>query len=121
MAGEGVLGIGGLGRGGDCAIKEVFLENFPPAEYDSTFEAITKQIYAAGQVEISDSMPAAAYRELLEKVPALFDLLRDKKWDQDDQMLAVGMEFIFEGLTVTEKISRRRLGEISSFKSVDVY
>ena len=105
----------------DLAIKEVFLENFPPAEYDSTFEAITKQIYAAGQVEISDSMPAAAYRELLEKVPALFDFLRDKKWDQDDQMLAVGMEFIFEGLTVTEKISRRRLGEISSFKSVDVY
>ncbi|MCB1166864.1 MAG: hypothetical protein KDK33_11960 [Leptospiraceae bacterium] len=105
----------------DLAIKEVFLEYFPPAQYDATFEQITRQIYEAGNVEISDSMPASAYRELMETVPALFDLLRDKKWDQDDQDLAVGMEFIFEGLTVTEKISRRRLGEISSFKSVDVY
>ncbi len=35
--------------------------------------------------------------------------------------MASGIEFILEGLTTKEKISRRRLGEIISFKSVDLY
>lgn len=105
----------------DLAIKEVFEEFFPEEKYAKQFDEITKQVYQAERIEIADTMPAASYRELLKLLPGCFDLLRDQKWDVDGQLSAAGIEFILEGLTTKEKISRRRLGEISSFKSVDLY
>jgi magnesium chelatase subunit I len=105
----------------DLAIKEVFEEHFPDERYAKQFEEITKQVYQAGSIEISDAMPAESYRELLKLIPGCFDLLRDQRWDADPQLSAAGIEFILEGLTTKEKISRRRLGEISSYKSVDLY
>jgi hypothetical protein len=47
--------------------------------------------------------------------------MRDRGWDSDSQTLACGVEFILEGLAVNQKLSRRKLGEIVSFKSVDIY
>lgn len=105
----------------DNAIKEIFDETFPEKQYAAQFKSIAKQVYEAEAVEISDNMPSEAYREILKSVPALFDLIKDQSWDKNDDLFAVGVEFILEGLTVNQKISRRRLGEISSFKSVDVY
>ena len=105
----------------DAAIKEVFAEYFPVDKYETSFQQIAEQVFAQSQVEISDNMPASAYRELFQKIPALFDLVHDNKWDNEDQMLAAAIEFIFEGMTVHQKLSRRKLGEIISFKSVDVY
>ena len=105
----------------DSAVKEVFTEYFPANKYDASLQSIAQQIFSASQVEISDEMPASQYRELLKSVPALFDLISDRGWDKDDRMLASGVEFILEGLTVMQKLSRRKLGEIISFKSVDVY
>ncbi|MBI3396667.1 MAG: magnesium chelatase [Spirochaetia bacterium] len=105
----------------DSAIKEVFQEYFPLKKYESSLEAIARQVYAAKQVEISDSMPADQYKELLKSVPAMFDLVKDKSFDANDQLLASGIEFVLEGMAVNQKLSRRKLGEIVSFKSVDVY
>ena len=105
----------------DSAIKEVFLEYFPPSKYDSQLEAVARQIFAASEIEISDTMPLKNYRTLLEVVPAFFDLIQDHKWDKDDGMLAMGIEFVLEGMAVTQRLSRRKLGELVSFKSVDVY
>ncbi len=105
----------------DAAIREVFLEHFPLKKYEETMNAVVKQVYQAKQVEISDSMPAAHYRDLLKSVPALFDLIRDRSFDKEDDLLAAGIEFILEGLAVNQKLSRRKLGEMVSFKSVDVY
>ncbi len=105
----------------DSAIKEVFLEYYPENKYKTSLEAIAQQIFAAKRIEISDGMPVAAYRDLMKTVPALFDLLRDKKLDGMDNLTAAGIEFILEGMAVTQKLSRRKLGEIVSFKSVDVY
>lgn len=105
----------------DLAIKEVFEEYFTEKKYKNEFENITKQIYEANIVEISDYMPASEYKKLLKIIPGFFDLLKDHGWDQNDDLIASGIEFILEGLTTKEKISRRRLGEIVSFKSVDLY
>ena len=105
----------------DNAIKEVFIEYFSLKGYESNMDSIAQQVFHAGQIEISDGMPLTAYRELLNKVPAFFDLLREQDWDSDDMQLAAGIEFILEGLAATQKLSRRKLGEIISFKSVDVY
>ncbi|MCS7205064.1 MAG: hypothetical protein NZ853_05160 [Leptospiraceae bacterium] len=105
----------------DLAIKEVFEEYFPEKKYHTELENIVKQIYEAEVVEISDSMPSSEYKKFLKIIPSLFDLLRDQNWNQNDELMASGIEFIFEGLTTKEKISRRRLGEVVSFKSVDLY
>lgn len=105
----------------DSAIREVFQEYFPPAKHEASLEAITRQIYQQNQIEISDSMPASAYRDLQKLVPAFFDLIEERGWQKDDGQFAVGIEFILEGLAVTQRLSRRRLGDIVAFKSVDVY
>nr|HNI27661.1 hypothetical protein [Leptospiraceae bacterium] len=86
-----------------------------------SFEDIAKQVYSLNRLEISDQMPYSEYRNILKSVPAIWDLLHEKGFDSDEGMFAAGIEFILEGLTVNQKLSRRRLGEISSFKSVDVY
>lgn len=105
----------------DLAVKEVFEDVFPEEKYAKQFDEITRQVYNAGHVEISDAMPSESYRELLKILPGCFDLLRDREWDHESDHSAAGIEFILEGLTAKEKISRRRLGEISTFKSVDLY
>ncbi len=87
----------------------------------SDMEAVVKQIFAVNQIEISDTMPLKQYRDLLKSVPALFDMIEDQGWNKDDGRFAVGVEFILEGLAVTQRLSRRKLGEIVSFKSVDIY
>lgn len=105
----------------DIATKEVFEEYFPEKKYHNEFDAITKQVFEASVIEISDHMPSAEYRKFLNILPGIFDLLKDQNWLHDEELMAAGIEFILEGLTVKEKISRRKLGEIISFKSVDLY
>jgi len=105
----------------DLATKTVFEEHFPPKKYSKDFEEITKQVYSAQKLEISDSMPASEYKNILKVVPGIWELLHESKLDIDDRLLASGIEFILEGLVSLKKLSRRRLGEISSFKSVDIY
>ncbi len=105
----------------DQAIREVFLEYFPQKKYEPLMDQAARQVFDARGLEISDGRPASAYQDALKTVPALFDFLRDRAWDADDQLLASGLEFILEGLATNEKLSRRKLGEMISFKSVDVY
>ncbi|HMV42386.1 MAG TPA: hypothetical protein PK079_12795 [Leptospiraceae bacterium] len=103
------------------ATRVVFEEYFPPKAYSQNFNDIAKQIYALGKLEISDLMPVNSYRALLKTVPALWDLLHEKGMDIEDHLFVTGVEFILEGLASTQKLSRRRLGEISTFKTIDAY
>ncbi|MBE7412877.1 MAG: hypothetical protein L6Q54_01315 [Leptospiraceae bacterium] len=105
----------------DLATKTVFEEYFPPKKYSKEFEEITRQVYSSQKLEISDSMPLSEYRNILEIVPSMWDLLNEKNLDKDEKLLASGIEFILEGLVSLKKLSRRRLGEISAFKSIDIY
>jgi hypothetical protein len=105
----------------DSATKIIFEEYYPLKKYTSNFNEISKQIYKLGKIEISDQMPVIAYRDLLKEIPGIWDLLHEKSYDKDDTLFVSAFEFILEGLTVNQKLSRRRLGEISSFKTVDLY
>lgn len=105
----------------DQATRVVFEEYFNPKIYAPAFEDIVKQIYKANKLEISDYMPVNQYKDILNTVPSLWDLLHDKEFDKQDYLFVAGIEFILEGLTALQKLSRRRLGEISSFKTVDIY
>jgi hypothetical protein len=57
----------------------------------------------------------------MKDIPAIWDLMHEKGYDKEDHLFVSAFEFILEGLTVNQKLSRRRLGEISSFKTVDLY
>lgn len=105
----------------ESATKIVFDEYYPMKKYNSLFNDISKQIYSLGKVEISDQMPVSAYKELLKEIPSIWDLLHEKGYDKEEPVFISAFEFILEGLTVNQKLSRRRLGEISSFKTVDLY
>lgn len=103
------------------ATRVVFEETFPQKQYEHSFEDIAHQIFRAQKIEVSDLMPANEYRMILKKVPALWDLIADKSFDKDDELFISGMEFILEGLVAVQKLSRRRLGETSTFKTIDLY
>jgi magnesium chelatase subunit I len=105
----------------DSATKLVFDEYYPPKKYNTTFNEISAQIYKLGKIEISDQMPVATYKDIMKDIPAIWDLLHEKGYDKEDHLFVSAFEFILEGLTVNQKLSRRRLGEISSFKTVDLY
>ncbi len=105
----------------DLSIKEVFEEYFPEKKFKLEIESLTKQIYEANTIEISDFMPSSEYSYLLKKLPSLFDFAKEYQWIENIDLLASGIEFVLEGLVAKEKISRRRLGEVISFKSVDLY
>ncbi len=105
----------------DQATRIVFEEYFSPKKYSSNFSEIAKQIYALGKLEISEQMPKESYKEILKQVPALWDLLHEKSYDKDEALSVTVIEFILEGLATTGKLARRRLGEISTFKTVDAY
>lgn len=105
----------------DSATKVIFEEYFPTKVYKESFERIASQIYKIGKLEISDQMPVSEYKQIVQKVPALWDLLTEKGFDKDDLLYICGIEFILEGLTTQQKLSRRRHGEIVSFKTLDMY
>ncbi|MCX7998739.1 MAG: hypothetical protein N3A69_07275 [Leptospiraceae bacterium] len=105
----------------DAATKVIFEEYFPAKQYKESFERIASQIYKLGKLEISDQMPVSEYKQIVQKVPALWDLLTEKEFDKDDLLYISGIEFILEGLASNQKLSRRRHGEIVSFKTLDMY
>lgn len=105
----------------DLSIKEIFEEYFPEKKFKMEIENLTKQVYEANTIEISDFMPSSEYSNLLKKLPSLFDFVKEYHWTENIDLLASGIEFVLEGLVSKEKISRRRLGEVISFKSVDLY
>lgn len=105
----------------DQATAVVFEEYYPKREYKDQFSKIAEEIYSLEKLEVSDYMPINAYRDLLKKIPSIWDLLHDRGYDSGDALFISAFEFILEGLTLNQLLSRRRLGEISTFKSVNVY
>lgn len=103
----------------DQATRNIFEEYFLPKKYDAQFTEIAKQIHKLGKLEISEQMPLESYKEILKQVPALWDLLNEKSFDKNDLLFISGIEFILEGLATTGKLARRRIGEISTFKTLE--
>jgi magnesium chelatase subunit I len=105
----------------DSAVRVVFEEYYPLSKHKDSIEEIAKQINGLNRLEISDYMPLNYYKDIVAKVPAIWDLLHEKGYDVDESIFISAVEFILEGLTVNQKLSRRRVGEISTFKSIELY
>ena len=102
------------------AVGVVFREYFP-SSWDKALEKVVKEVHLAEKVEVGDELPAEKYQEILLKIPSLFDFLEELKATKDIYLSASVMEFVLEGLVSLKKLSRRRLGQISQFKAMDMY
>ena len=103
------------------AFEKVFSEYFDLKSQEEKLSGLTREILSAGQIEVSDTMASESYKEILKKVPSLFDFVRDLNLDQEPAKMASAIEFVLEGLVGLKKLGRRKSGGIQQFKAIDFY
>ena len=103
------------------AFEKVFSEYFDLESQEEKLSELTREILSAGQIEVSDTMASESYKEILKKVPSLFDFVRDLNLDQESAKMASAIEFVLEGLVGLKKLGRRKSGGIQQFKAIDFY
>lgn len=103
-----------LGRIIESAILKVFNEKFDK----ESLAGMTPDFGAKnGAVEVGDMTPSAHYREVISKFPQLWEPAHTLGADQNDPMRASCVEFILEGLTLNGKISRKKIGEMTTYRN----
>lgn len=115
MLGKVELEYGAEGLGDDkrllerllgCAVRDEFA-TLPPIEG----LAVVQQWFAAGGgVEVSDAMPASEYREALDGIEGLGTSVHHLTSGEEPAMLAASIEFLLEGLHLTEKLNKQSFG-----------
>ena len=103
------------------AFEKVFSEYFDLESQEEKLSELTREILSAGQIEVSDTMASESYKEILKKVPSLFDFVRDLNLDEEPAKMASAIEFVLEGLVGLKKLGRRKSGGIQQFKAIDFY
>jgi len=69
-------------------------------------EAIVRGFAEGSKVEVSDMLPSAAYRQIVEDVPELWERAFEVNASSDAAVHASCVEFVLAGLYATERISR---------------
>jgi magnesium chelatase subunit I len=111
-----------------AAIKTVFNRNFPKPVRDKSnsdkradgnpYEAVTDYFSSGRRLEISDSLPFIEYRNRLESIAGLKDIVkRHFKPDSEREML-LRMEFVLEALHQNNLISREIRDSVVQYSDV---
>ena len=92
------------------AVRKVFNQNFNAADLEDVVE-----YFGLGEsLEVSETMPTAAYGQKTQEVPGLASLLQRLGCSKNSAQAASGLEFILEGLHLNKKLNKKVLeGEIS--------
>ena len=92
------------------AVRKVFNHNFDVSDLAGVLE-----YFEHGQsLEVSDTMPTAAYRQKVRELDALMRLMQRLGCAKSPALLASGLEFILEGLHLNKKLNKKIVeGEIS--------
>jgi magnesium chelatase subunit I len=92
------------------AVQKVFSQRFKPEDF-----AEFLQNFASGNsLEVSDSMPTAAYTQKLNGMSGLTKALERLNGSASSAMTAAALEFILEGLHLNKKLNKKLMeGEIS--------
>ncbi|MGK7346642.1 MAG: magnesium chelatase [Candidatus Nitrospinota bacterium M3_3B_026] len=101
-----------LGRIMDAAIRKVFEERFEPGALDELAGAITGDV----AVEIGDMTPSPDYKEVVSRVPQLWESVHALGGDASDQARASCVEFVLEGLHLTGKLTRKKIGDLAAYR-----
>ena len=92
------------------AVRKVFNQNFNASDLEDVVE-----YFGLGEsLEVSETMPTAAYDQKTQAVTGLANLLQRLGCSKNPALAASGLEFILEGLHLNKKLNKKVLeGEIS--------
>ncbi len=92
------------------AVQKVFSQHFKPEDFTEFL-----QNFAAGEsLEVSDSMPTAAYTQKMSSIAGITKALERLNGSKSSAMTASALEFILEGLHLNKKLNKKFIeGEIS--------
>ena len=92
------------------AVRKVFNENFEASD----LEDVVAYFGLGGSLEVSETMPTAAYNQKTQEVAGLAHLLQRLGCARNPALAASGLEFILEGLHLNKKLNKKVIeGEIS--------
>lgn len=92
------------------AVRKVFNHNFDLSDLADILE-----FFGLGEsLEVSDTMPTAAYKQKTKDVSGLTKLMQRLGCAKSQGMMASGIEFVLEGLHLNKKLNKKVIeGEIS--------
>ena len=92
------------------AVRKVFNQTFNASDLEDVVE-----YFGLGEsLEVSETMPTAAYNQKTQDVTGLASLLQRLGCSKNSALAASGLEFILEGLHLNKKLNKKVLeGEIS--------
>lgn len=109
------------------AIKKLFDERFPRVpraagsggeEDDSVYSPIIRWFAGGNDVQISDEQSQSEYQAQLDKVPGLFDLVRQHSNGDGPEEDAFAAELVLEGLHQSLKLGRDDLDSQITYKEM---
>ena len=96
----------------DRAVLKVFTERIDNGKLDELTEAVT----GAVTIETGDMIPSSTYKEIFTKAPQLWEPVHALGGDASDEMRASCVEFVLEGLFLSGKLSRKKVGELATYR-----
>jgi len=96
----------------ESAVRKVFMERIGQANLDEMVEKIKGDV----SVDTGDMAPSADYRNVISRVTQLWEPVHSLGGDESDAMRASCVEFILEGLYLTGKLTRRRIGDMVTYR-----
>ena len=92
------------------AVRKVFNQTFDASD----LEDVVEYFGLGGSLEVSETMPTAAYNQKTQAVTGLAQLLQRLGCSESPALAASGLEFILEGLHLNKKLNKKVIeGEIS--------
>ncbi len=96
----------------DKAVRKVFSETFDPARLDEMVD----QIKGDTSVETGDMVPSADYKRIISRITQLWEPVHSLGGDESDAMRASCVEFVLEGLYLSGKLSRKKIGDMMTYR-----
>jgi len=93
------------------AVRAVFMEYFAREDFSSLVAAFAGE----RSVQTSDRMPSSEYARILDKVPQIWEPLHILGGNDSDELRASCIEFVLEGLHVTDRLSRAKSGDLVEY------
>jgi len=101
-----------LNRIMDAAILKVFEEKVGRDGLDEMVSSVAGGV----SIQIGDMIPSADYKEIISRAPQMWEAVHILGGDESDQARASCVEFLLEGLYLSGKLSRKKIGDLAAYR-----
>ena len=101
-----------VGRIIEKAVRVVFTERMGNVNMDALVDSIKGDV----NIETGDMIPSAEYRNIVSRLPQLWEPVNGLGGDRSDQERASCVEFVLEGLYLTGRLNRKMIGEMATYR-----